>query len=357
MSKVYYNQADSRWAKHPYPSSSYPNATIKSGGCGPTAAAMIVSSFKEIILPNVMGDIFRKTGYRASSGTSGNAFLFIGEKWGLEVNVRVKLDDAMACLKRGGMVVANVKAGGVFSTGGHYIVLAGLKDENTIIVFDPYMYSNKFNILNRRNKVSVNGNEVHISYENMKEYGNYSYLYCFEPSEIPGETIKCRFNPGQDVEIDIPVALTGSVAGDDVMVDDGKNQYWVHNSVIKDNSIHARATICFGQNANYIVQVFDKQFWCSEENMKAYEEEKSISKTSTVGQIQKLRQASIIYSNSNLSGSKFNYRANTTIKILENVSNTVDKIKVIQTGRVGYIKNNLYIYLTVSKLWHDYRII
>ena len=64
--------------------------------------------------------------------------------------------------------------------------------------------------------------------------------------------------------------------------------------------------------------------------------------SSTVGQIKKLRQSSIIYSNSNLTGSKYNYRANTTIKILKNVNNSIDKVKVIQTGREGYIKNNCY---------------
>lgn len=180
MGKVYYNQADSRWARHPYPSSSYPNATIKSGGCGPTAGAMIVSSFKETILPSQMGDIFRQNGYRASSGTSGNVFPFVARKWGLTCNVKVRLDDAIACLRRGGMVVANVRGGSVFSTGGHYIVLAYMKDNNTIAVFDPYMYANKFNTASRRNKVSVSGNTVFISYSNMKNYGLYSNLYCFE---------------------------------------------------------------------------------------------------------------------------------------------------------------------------------
>lgn len=180
MGKVYYNQADSRWAKHPYPSTSYKNATIKSGGCGPTSAAMIVSSFKETVLPSRMGDIFRQNGYRASSGTSGNAFPFVARKWGLTCNVKVKLDDAVACLRRGGMVVANVRGGSVFSTGGHYIVLAYMKDNNTIAVFDPYMYANKFNTASRRNKVSVSGNTVFISYSNMKNYGLYSNLYCFE---------------------------------------------------------------------------------------------------------------------------------------------------------------------------------
>ena len=59
MGKVYYNQADSRWASHPYPSQEFPGATIKSGGCGVTCAAMVVSSSKEIVRPDTMGDIAR----------------------------------------------------------------------------------------------------------------------------------------------------------------------------------------------------------------------------------------------------------------------------------------------------------
>ena len=50
MNKVYYNQADSRWAKHPYPSKTHPNATIKSGGCGPTCASMVISNLSSKIV-------------------------------------------------------------------------------------------------------------------------------------------------------------------------------------------------------------------------------------------------------------------------------------------------------------------
>jgi len=62
----------------------------------------------------------------------------------------------------------------------------------------------------------------------------------------------------------------------------------------------------------------------------------------TVGQTKKLKQSSIIYQNSNLSGLNYNYKANTTITILQNVSSTIDKVKINQTGRTGYIKNSLY---------------
>lgn len=62
----------------------------------------------------------------------------------------------------------------------------------------------------------------------------------------------------------------------------------------------------------------------------------------TVGQIKKLKQSSTIYSNSNLNGSKYNYKANTTIRILQNISNSIDKIWVNATGRIGYIDINSY---------------
>ena len=91
MNRVYYNQADKRWANHPYPSTSYPKATIKSGGCGPTSAAMIVSSLKQTIYPNEMGDLFKSNGFRAATGTSGNAFNWIAKKYGLEMTKTVFL--------------------------------------------------------------------------------------------------------------------------------------------------------------------------------------------------------------------------------------------------------------------------
>ena len=63
----------------------------------------------------------------------------------------------------------------------------------------------------------------------------------------------------------------------------------------------------------------------------------------TVGQVKKFNRATTLYSNSNLTGSKYNYKANTTVEILENVSNNIDKVKVRVTGRIAYVDNtNLY---------------
>lgn len=353
MSKVYYNQADSRWASYPYPSSSYPNATIKSGGCGPTSAAMVISSFKETILPNQMGDIFRQNGYRAASGTSGSAFPFVAKKWGLTCNIKVKLDDAVACLKRGGMVVANVRGGSVFSTGGHYIVLAYMKDDNTIAVFDPYMYANKFNTANRRNKVTVSGNTIFISYQNMKDYGLYSNLYCFEaPATATQNTNNNsipKYNAGQQVVITTSVLDTGARQGDKIFIENtnmdraDRKQFWIHKSVLENNNsvLHALGVICYVEGKDYLMQVFNDQFWIKEENLSPREVSDNTQPNSTVGQVKKFKALTYIYSNSNLSGNKYTYKANTSIRILENRGN-VDMVQVVQTGRQGFVSKNSY---------------
>lgn len=177
MNKVYYSQADSRWANHPYPSSKFPKATIKSGGCGPTSASMIISSMVKKIYPNEMGDIFIKNGLRASTGTNPKAFEWIAKKYKLLMNKSIYINDGVQCLKEGGMCVAYCKAGGLFSTGGHIIVLAGIEGDN-LIVYDPYLYKNKFNSGNRK-CVKVRGNEAIVSISNFKKYCDYT-LYCYK---------------------------------------------------------------------------------------------------------------------------------------------------------------------------------
>lgn len=262
MNKVYFNQADKRWANHPYTSPSHPKATIKSGGCGATSAAMIVSSFKQTIYPNQMGDIFKANGLRANEGTDPRAFLWIGQKYGIKVKQTIYIKDAVECLQKGGMVVAYCRAGGLFSTGGHIIVLADIRGDN-LVVYDPYLYKNKF-ANGKRKCVSVNGIEAIVSVENFKKYCNYT-LYCYENEKQPTTS---KYENGSYVEVDIPVAMTGATEGNDVLVDDGTNQFWVHKTVINDKShIYARALVCYSSEDNYIIQIFNRQFWCKEKNI------------------------------------------------------------------------------------------
>ena len=62
----------------------------------------------------------------------------------------------------------------------------------------------------------------------------------------------------------------------------------------------------------------------------------------TVGQIKTFKQSTILYSNKDLTGTQYNYKPNTTVEVLENISETVDKIKVRVTGRIAYVNVNNY---------------
>lgn len=69
----------------------------------------------------------------------------------------------------------------------------------------------------------------------------------------------------------------------------------------------------------------------------------SRSKTkSTVNQTKYLKSKTTLYSKSNLSGTQYVYLAGTQVKILKNVSSSVDYIQVIKTGRKAYVKTSAY---------------
>lgn len=258
--KVYYNQADKRWANHPYPSPSLPKATIKSGGCGATCSAMVVSYLKQIISPAEMGDIFLNEGIRVNGGTSDRAYTYIAEKYDLKVSKTMYIAKAVECLKRGGICVARLKAGSLFSTGGHFIVLANISDNN-LIVYDPYLYNNKFKNGNRK-CVKVNGVEAIVSIDNFKKYCDYT-IWCYEPTE---DIIKSKYENGQFVEINVPIKIAYE-NGNKIIADDGNTQFWVDKSTLNDGIIKARVQIAYADRQMYMVQCLKDQFWVKEENI------------------------------------------------------------------------------------------
>lgn len=60
---TYYSQLDSRWKNNLYTVIGDNTQTIGRSGCGPTCAAMIVSSIKGSIKPDKMADLFIKVGF------------------------------------------------------------------------------------------------------------------------------------------------------------------------------------------------------------------------------------------------------------------------------------------------------
>ena len=178
MSKIYYSQADPRWAQYPYPAPGYEDATVKSGGCGPTCAAMVVSSAGEVIYPDAMADICEQEGFRVSGGTSWDLFQYVADCWKLETREVHSSYEAFDACSEGFFVVANVGPG-LWTTGGHYILLVGTRGDE-IEVYDPYLYPGKFDQYGREGKVSVEGVSCFVQIDVFKEYSECKRFYAYK---------------------------------------------------------------------------------------------------------------------------------------------------------------------------------
>lgn len=333
---TYYSQIDSRWKNILYTATGNRTQTIGSSGCGPTSAAMVVSSIKGNITPVQMADLFVRNGYRsANNGTYWSAYRAVADEFNIGYTETSDFNRVIDLLRNNNYVITSV-GNGLFTTGGHYIVIVGIEG-NTLKIYDPYNYAGKFETSTRRGKVEVSGNTIYCSIDNFKNYANYKGFFCYQ-----NETNTSRFKNGR-VLVDIPIRIAwrgSDKSYDDSIVDSNGYQFWIKNSVIINNRVYGLADIAYDGGKTDLIQIFDRQFWCNEIYMSNIPVVSQIK--NTVGQIRKLGRSCIIYSNFNLTGSKYNYKANTTITILQNISNTIDKIKINATGRTGYINTSNY---------------
>lgn len=175
---TYYSQLDSRWASKMYSSVGNPNQTIGSSACGPTCASMVVTATKGAITPDIMCDLFVQHGYRsANNGTYFSAFRAVADEFDIGYEETYYLDKAVELLRNNHYVIVSC-GNGLFTTGGHFIVLVGI-DGDTLKIYDPYLYSGKFSTSTRRGKVTVDGNTVYCSIDNFRNYANYSKFFAF----------------------------------------------------------------------------------------------------------------------------------------------------------------------------------
>lgn len=172
---TYYSQADSRWASH-----KYGNNTMINSGCGPTSAAMVVSSIKGEIRPDTMGDLFVKYGYRsANAGTYWSSMKWTADVFNIGYKETSSFDTMISKLKDNNYVIVICREG-LFTYGGHFIVIVGI-DGDTLKVYDPYLYSGKFVTASRKGaNVTVKGNTVYVSKTNFKKYANAVNYFCFK---------------------------------------------------------------------------------------------------------------------------------------------------------------------------------
>lgn len=329
---TYYSQIDNRWKNKMYSSVGNTAQTIGTSGCGPAVAAMVVSSIKGNITPDQMADLYMKYGYRsANQGTYWSAFKWTADVFDIGYSEYYKLDDAIAKLKDNHYIIASCNQG-LFTYGGHFVVLVGIEG-NYIKIFDSYLYNGKYDTASRRGKAIVKGNTTYVSIQNFRQYANYKKFFCFKNE---------RTNVNEN-----------NNTSDNANSGKSKVNYQVKITANSGLNIRAGASTSYPRFGGYakgtIVTIlaesngFGKtdRGWISLNYTSTNIGNSSVVVTS--GQTKKLARASILYSNSNLTGYRYNYKANTTVTVLENVSANVDKVRANMTGRIAYINKNNYL--------------
>lgn len=224
----------------------------------------------------------------------------------------------------------------MFTTGGHFIVIVGI-DGNTLKIYDPYLYAGKFETSTRRGKATVNGNTVYVTVENFRNYANYQKFFAYKHDG------NVTINNTQTV---ITANYTRYVkANGGLNVRNAPNGNRI-GGLASETQVTVAET-----SGNWSRITSPVLGWVSSDYLVSYSDKPVHTQTTqnTSGITKKLSRASTLYSNSNLTGTQYNYKANTTITILQNISASVDRVRVNATGRIAYINNSNYTNVVISK--------
>jgi len=168
---MYYNQ--NKYANVPYPAPGYPDATVKSGGCGVCCASMIVEGLTgQAFPPETSAAYAIKAGARVPGGTDMRLLgTCLSRDFELICRKSDRAEELLAHLGSGGWAVANVGGDregytGLFSDAGHYVVARGTASDGRVCVWDPGKYEGKYSKPGRKGKVTVSGDDclVDVSY-------------------------------------------------------------------------------------------------------------------------------------------------------------------------------------------------
>lgn len=191
----------------------------------------------------------------------------------------------------------------------------------------------KFETATRRGKVTVDGNTVYCSIENFRKYANCNGFYAYKHD---GNTTINNTQP-----------IITSTYTRYVKANGGLNVRNTPNGLIVGALTNGSQVTVYENSGSW--SRIGTNRWVSSNYLVSYIPPTQTYTQNTVGKIKKLSRASILYSNSNLTGYRYNYKANTTITILQNISSNVDKVRVNQTGRIAYINNSNYTNVVISQ--------
>ena len=224
--------------------------------------------------------------------------------------------------------------------GGHFILIYGYEDTNKsgqcdsgdrLKIYDPYLYSGKFNTSTRRGKATVSGNTVYVEKEVFRNNANYSIFFAFKNDRTDNKDNPTTVTPTKKEEKKFESYQTKVTAKIGLNARSGASTSYA----IKSGYGYGRI-ITIVAESNGWGKTSDGYWVCLQYTSKTTS---SASIKNTVNQYKKFAKTyTYIYSKSNLSGYKYYYLKNTKVKILQNVSSKVDRIYVPATRKIWICK-------------------
>ncbi len=320
---TYVSQIDNRWKNYPYTVTNNKSQTIGKSGCGVATAAMVIDSIVGNVSVTELADVFVKHGYRSpNNGTYWSANRAIADEFNIKYQETSNFSVMLEKLKNNNYIIASV-GNGLFTTGGHYIMIYGI-DGNNLKIYDPYLYSGKFETSTRKGKASVSGDTVYCSIDNFKNYANYKRFFCYKYDFKSNEnqTNNNVTNYTRYVKVSSRLNI--------------RNGASTKNKIVGKLNNGEKVTV-YETKGNWS-RIGDNK-WVSSDYLV---DGKVSTNKGTVGQYKRLKSKTYLYSKSNLSGKKYTYLAKTQVKIIKNISSNVDYVYVVKTGRYAYIRTNAY---------------
>ncbi len=139
---VYYNQFDYNDVPYRYnndPKDPEYTTTIGNSGCGPTCAAIVLSTFlDEEITPITMCEYSISQGDLGVGGTYVKFFDDVLNEYNMDYKKQEQTSsNIIESLEAGNYIIASMGNGTFTNGNGHYIVLTGIDEKGNIIVADP----------------------------------------------------------------------------------------------------------------------------------------------------------------------------------------------------------------------------
>ena len=139
---VYYNQFDYNDVPYRYnddPKDPEYTTTIGNSGCGPTCAAIVLSTFlDEEITPITMCEYSISQGDLGVGGTYVKFFDDVLNEYNMDYKKQKQTSsNIIESLEAGNYIIASMGNGTFTNGNGHYIVLTGIDEKGNIIVADP----------------------------------------------------------------------------------------------------------------------------------------------------------------------------------------------------------------------------